>query len=60
MNVQVTLSKAEYEPMLMELLSKVMERKITPAEVRSVSVSYYPDSDNEMTIVLELPKDTNP
>ena len=55
MDVSVRLSKAEYESVLLDLVNRVMLREVAKEEIKSITVSYTPESDNPMTITLSLP-----
>jgi len=61
MNVRLTLSKGEYESMLIDIINKAMNREVQPSEIKSVALNYNPEANSEMTVVLEIPpKDTTP
>lgn len=40
MNIRLSLEKEEFEPMLLELLKKALQRDVTPSEIQSISLSY--------------------
>lgn len=55
MNIQLTLAKEDFEPVLLDLVSRAMQRPITPNEVKSIGVSYTPTGSSSMSVSLEFP-----
>lgn len=60
MNIKVTLEKEEFEPVLIELLAKALNRQISPDDVRSIDFEYADGSVARMIAVVEPTQDTNP
>lgn len=52
MNMRFSLEKEEFEPMLLELLKKALQRDITPSEIKSISMSYTPEGGS-MEVVMK-------
>jgi hypothetical protein len=42
MKIQITLNREEFEPLLIELLSKAVKRPLKPEEVKSMTLNFYP------------------
>ena len=55
MNLELKLSKAEYEPVLLDLVNRALRRDVPRDEVQYISVTYRPDDDNVMLIILHSP-----
>lgn len=55
MKIQVTLAKEDFEPMLLELISRAMQRSIQSDDIERASFSYDPKGNCTMNVVLEFP-----
>ena len=55
MNIEIKLSKAEYEPVLLDLVNRSLQRQVDKSEIQQISLTYHPDAETKMTIVLISP-----
>jgi len=55
MKIQVTLAKEDFEPMLLELVSRAMQRSIQPNDIERASFSYDQKGNCVMNVTLEFP-----
>lgn len=55
MDVQIKLSKSEYEAVLLDLVNRALRREVAKSEIQNISVNYHPDADTVMTITLHSP-----
>lgn len=54
MQIRLSLSKAEYESTLLELVSRSMQRVVKPEDVQAISLSYNPKTESAMNVVLKF------
>jgi hypothetical protein len=55
MNIQVTLNREEFEPLLIELLSKAVKRPLKPEDIKSMGLNFYPTNpeSTKLTATIE-------
>ncbi len=60
MNIRVTLSSEEFEPVLIALLSKILNRELSNEEVTSILFESRNGTSSEMIAVIEPHQPTSP
>lgn len=60
MNIQVTLEREEFEPALIELLEKALNRQVSSEDVKSIKFDYADGKVARMIAVVEPQQDTTP
>ena len=60
MNIQVTLEKEEFQPVLINLISKALNRTVSEGEIKSIRFELADGLASRMIAVVEPKQDANP
>ncbi len=55
MNLQLRMEKEDFEPVLLDLVSRALQRPISANEIQEISIVYRPSSNSQMNVSIILP-----